>query len=255
MKMLRELEKEDPKKFFQEMYESHLIPSTHNLKGYTMRDMADFTFLYFIALFIMKNEFETAPVARRYAQRTLMSGRFDHFMTGATDLRIFLTTMLDGGHLINKLGEQEASQMLSAKLFLNPTDVRRFLKGIMAGGPTTNWDRQYLFHLEHDLHIDVSNYKSIRRLAVDWIDLKTNEKRLVMTRLLQAFRARARRSELLPYLEQIAKEEKLELKNVANPETGEQPEGKMSFLKKLAFAAAGAAAGMAAVNAMRNKKD
>lgn len=232
----------EPEGFLNELFESHLVPSRHHLQSFTLRDFADFTFLYCIVLYLLKEDFTLAPVAARYAEHTHPSSGFNRFYLGATDLRIMVTGLLGEETITDNLTDRLANDRLLSRLNLDESQMRRFLHNISQYGPNTQWDKQFLFKLERDLNIENSNYRSVRRLAIEWDKLSTSDKKLVVTRLLQAFRARIRRSELLPYLEQLAGDNSLEMKDVNNPETGEMRDGGMSFLKGLAGFAAGYAA-------------
>ncbi len=114
-------------------------------------------------------------------------------------------------------------------------------------------DQRFLLKLENGLQIDTSNYKSIRRLAGEWSSLDQGARQLVMTRLLLAFKNRAAKSELLPVLEKLAKQENLLIKDVKDPESKESPSSN-KFLKMLGIGAA-VATGLSAYNlhkAMKN---
>ena len=77
----------------------------------------------------------------------------------------------------------------------------------------------------------------------DWPSLDHQQRSMVVTRLLQALRARARNSELLPVLTILAKDKNLEIKG-ANDLENQEPEGsKMTAGKAVAAIAAGAAIG------------
>jgi hypothetical protein len=102
--------------------------------------------------------------------------------------------------------------------------------------------------MERALKISTSNYKSMRRILADWPQphVTTDAKSLVMTRLLQAIRAKAHRGELMPELERLSKIRKWEIVNACDPETGkncdssQMPSGVKkppSLLKQLAVGA------------------
>jgi hypothetical protein len=97
--------------------------------------------------------------------------------------------------------------------------------------------------LERALKIQETNYKSIRRLGVDWAKLNPSQRRLVNTRLLQFYKTKAIRSELYQPLKQYSKANNYILANVSNAE-------KASVAKKIAVRTAAAAAGGAAGFAM-----
>jgi hypothetical protein len=76
----------------------------------------------------------------------------------------------------------------------------------------------FFTQLERDLNIQDSNYKSIRRIVVNWEKSTKSQKSLVITRLLQYYRTNAIRSELYQAIKQLAKEEGYEIRGAKNAE-------------------------------------
>jgi hypothetical protein len=257
--MNAEFETEKRITFLKDLNESRLIPSSSHMSKYSLRDIVDAIFLYFIVLYILKQEVEYAPIVHKYIDRSYINSDFDNFMVGTTDLRIFLTALFGGNDDINnRLSEQEANEILRKRIIVDHTDIIKYLRSIQ--NPHLNsQEARLLYNFEKDFLITTSNYRSVRRLAVEWSELKTNDKKLVITRLLQAFRTRFRKSELLPYLEQLSKKDNLEIKNVINAETGEEPKEKKhigkDFLKYLGMTLAGMAVGTAVGLSRSKKKD
>jgi hypothetical protein len=151
--------------------------------------------------------------------------------------------------------DNDADTLLWNSMSWHSNIALQFLRNCFASKYNTDNQRKLLVQLEQQLHITTTNYRSIRRLSVEWNTNKidTEAKQLVITRLLQALRYKAYRAEILPQLEKLAKLKRYELVNVCNPETGEEPNNKsignaisakiiakpqMTLLKKLAVAAA-----------------
>jgi len=206
--------------FINDLTESKVFPSSHSLSRYNARDLFDMTLMYFCALCVIKNQFEFAPVAGRYAMLAHKSGNWDKIVFSANDLAILLHVLLGEGATADaardKLADPEESAMLFKKLNIQGSLVQRWLKQVAAGENTN--DARFMWQLEQALVVQDSNYRSVRRLVQEWTDLSSEEKALVMTRLLQYFRVKAPKSELRRFLESIARSEKLELKGVVNVE-------------------------------------
>lgn len=197
--------------------------------NYNARDISDLAFLYLVTLHLLRCEFETAPFAQRYAAQTNSHGGFMPSDPTNTDLYQFLHIISDpNGALASKLGSHEANELFWPTLSFSPALTRQLLADISKRGAyDTKTARRILLKLEQQLHIGNSNYKSMRRLAGEWDsgDLDTHQKQLVVTRMLQALRTRSRQGDLLHQLEMLAGSQNLELKNAANPETGEPAKG------------------------------
>ena len=104
--------------------------------------------------------------------------------------------------------DKEASALFLGDLRINVPQLKEWLRLTAKGIARPSVDSAFLFRLEKQLKIDNSQYKSARRLASDWGNLKHGQKTLVITRIVQALRARAVRSELMPVMMKLAKEKK-----------------------------------------------
>jgi hypothetical protein len=223
--------------FINELCESRLIRQKKQVGRFTAKDAADLVFLYACCLNILKNEFKYAPVAAAYAKKTVMYNNFDVFRINGTDMYVFLVGLLGTDDTSNLFSDKQASDMFISGLRVNQPQLKEWLR-LTAKGKTGSVDAQYLFRLERQLKIDNSQYKSIRRLATDWVNLNHGQKTLVITRILQAFRSRAVRSELMPVMTSLAKEKKYVPKEPVKDMEKAQPastKGGMSTRSKIAL--------------------
>lgn len=193
-----------------------MFPSVESLKRLDARELFDFTFLSLVSLSILQNDFKLSPDIKKYAFLTHYNGNWDRITFHARDLAVALHTCFGDNSTKTILQDQEQTKVLFDKLNVNTRYIEKFLKNIVSGN---NKELQrHLLHFERGFDIQNSHYRSVRRLAQDWNILTTHEKELVVTKLLQFFRAKAPRSEIKIYLEHFAKYNKLELKNVNNDE-------------------------------------
>jgi hypothetical protein len=219
------------------------------MSDFTAKDITDLAFLYLVSLHILRCEFETAPVAVRYARQTNAHSNFKATDRNNTDLYQFLNILSDPhGSTASELGHEEANAVFWNGVHFNPNLAKQFLSNILAGNYDEARQRSILFSLETQLHITTPNYKSMRRIAVEWNshEVTSDAQKLVITRMLQALRAKARRGDLLPTLEKLAAHGKYELFKVCDPETGDgcaddkvstSASPNMGFLKALAIGA------------------
>ena len=221
---------------------------SRKITSYNLREVTDLFFLWCVSLHILRQEYETAPWAYRYAQQTSNHGTFYNIDISNTDLyqALWVLSNYEKG---NSKFNNDADELLWHNMYYNSNTVIRFLKNCTNAKYNVNLQRSLLLQLEQQLHITTNNYRSLRRLCVEWNtgQIDTQAKQLVVTRLLQALRYKARRGEVLPQLEKLANLKHYELTNVCNPETGEtndhkdliiKPTPQMSLFKKLAIAAA-----------------
>lgn len=231
--------------------EENTLFRARSLDEFTARDICDMVLLYMVTLHILRTEFETAPFAQNYAKRTMSHNGFDKADPYNTDLYQLLH-MVSHPHdgMAAKLDKPHANDLLWHDTHFAPANTKRLLLQIANSGYDGHDARRLLLSLEQQLKISNSNYRSVRRLASEWgtSELDTEQQKLTITRLLQAFRSRVRRGDLAASLENLARHHKYEMHDVINAETGETPRaaqsGKsgMTFLKGLAIAAGIAAA-------------
>jgi hypothetical protein len=239
-----------------DLCESRLFPSRHRLRVYTAREVSDLLFLYILALQILRSDFDMMHVAVAYVRGTVKHGNFTRFRFNATDLHVLIHQILSGD--IADLKKNKSNAAFVESLTLDEVELYRWLARIARNQNNPAADRRFLLALQDDLRIADGSFRAMRRLIIHWGEDSTRtEQQLVMTRLLMAFRRRAPKSELLPYLEKLAKRDKLELKGstIRNPETekGDTPAkgDKPGILAKLAALGIGVAAGHAASKALR----
>jgi hypothetical protein len=223
--------------FINELCESRLIRQKRHLNRYTAKDAADLVFLYACMLTILKNEFKYAPVAAQYAKKTVMFNNFNVFRVNGTDMYILLTGLTGTDDTSDMFADKEASSLFLADLRINVPQLKEWLRLTSKGITRKSIDSSFLYRLERQLKIDNSQYKSARRLASDWSNLKHGQKTLVITRITQALRSRAMRSELMPVMMKLAKEKKyVPVKPVKDMEKAQpvNTKGGMSARSKIA---------------------
>lgn len=203
--------------------ESSLLRSLSSASRYSARDMADLCMLYMIALHILRSEFATAPFARDYARKTVSYNNWLTLRIHNTDLyQILNILMTKHQDWTDRLKNRTASDLFLEDLKIDDYVVKTFLHNIAKPGFNPDLSGRLLMRMERDLRIQVSNYRSMRRIASDWHEAHVTQeaKSLVMTRLLQALRYKAFTGDVLPQLSKLAKQQKLEIKNACDPETG-----------------------------------
>jgi hypothetical protein len=216
--------------------ESTQYRSKHAIKQTDARSVCDFAFMDMIAIWILFNEYDFAPTAMSYAERTVTFNRFDNYRQMGTDL--YLNMHVITQKRADMLGSPNDSVLLD-RISVDVPNVVRYLRKAAGNNLTQSFARQTLQRLEGALYVNNSNYRSIRRLAQNWPSLTTGQKRAVLTRMLMFYQMNARRSEIYASLKALAKSQGLEDKSAKNPE-------RPSFAKKAAAGAAAGAAGFAA---------
>lgn len=214
-----------------ELHESRLFRSDSAVKSRTTEDIKNITFLYFVTLSIMKEEFTTAPWAQDYLTDTFKYGKsFKTVRRSDTDL--YWAIHLIHNQMIDKLNPKftKANEVEMNRISLPMNIIIPWVKNSIKGVSTSMETFRLLKTLEQSLHITEPDYRTLLAAATHWAKLTEAQRAIVCTRLLQALKKYARMSELYPEFEQFVKDKKYLIKNVVDPE---QPVSKMGMLKSL----------------------
>ncbi len=232
-----------------QIIESRLLPNLSRMSRYSARDVADLAFCYMLALHMCRQEFETAPWVRSYAHLTQDAQGFTNTNLNKTDLHQFLNVLIAQPHKwLSYMKDSDASKLLLHEIHVQSDVVNRFLRNLHSMNYDAELSGRLLLQMERELKITTSNYKSMRRIMSDWHlpHVDTEAKRLVMTRLLQALRAKAQTGDVISKLERLSRERRWEIHHACDPETGRncdvpvstsQPVKRPSLLKQMAVGA------------------
>ena len=221
-------------KLITELNESAQYRSKSAFSQSTARSVCDHAFMDMIAIWILFNESEFAPTASAYAGRTVTFNRFNQYRQMGTDLYLNLHVITE--KRTDLVGSDADAQLLD-RVQLDVNSIVRYLRGAANNSMNPSLVRQTLQRMEHALHIDNSNYRSVRRLAQSWPTLSTNQKRTVLTRMLFFYQINARRSEMFGIIKTLIKSHNLGASSATNPE--------ISTAVKVAAGVAAATAGFA----------
>lgn len=204
-------------------------------------DIANFAFLNTLLLFILYNEYDTAPAAIGFADATIRYNSFDNYRISGSDLYLAYYILYDrSGESDSIIGGTPEKNAIARKRINMPFSMmRKFFKEMSSNTLQTDgaFVQRFFLTLERKLNIKTSNYKSIRRLVQNWPKTSTSEKQLVITRLLMYFRTNARLAEMFPQLDALSRNKNLGIADASNPETKKG----MSKIAKGALKIAGAA--------------
>lgn len=230
--------KESKFNFVKDLNESRQYRTRQAIQRSNAREIIDHAFLDMITLWILYNEFDMAPIAVKYAQKTMMYGGFQSYRQSGTDL--YVTLHLIQSKNADAMAGDSTDNTLLQRINFPETQLKTFLNGMKMNNLQKGLARQTLQLVERKFNITTSAYRSVRRLAQDWPTINETQRALVVTRLLQFYRTHARRSELFGFLQDLARTKKLEIRNAHN---AEKPKSKS--MQTIATAAALGAAGYA----------
>jgi len=181
--------------------ESRLFRTKQNMNSLNVSDAGELTFAYLMQLNMMNKDYEFAPLAKEYANRTIAYRNFDYFRTSGTDLYATLHRMMGKG--IDYTDPRD--KIAHGRINIKKQYLLRYLGHIGAGKSDSGFEQRMLLRFQRDLNVQDGMLKSMRRLIGDWDNLNQNQKALVTTRMMQYTRAKAMRSELMPALKSFQK--------------------------------------------------
>lgn len=176
--------------------ESRLFRNKGIVSKVKIGDAAELAFVQLLMLNVFNKDYDFAPLAGQYAQRTGAFTNFDYFRTSGTDLYIALNRLL--GKDQAELSDKDTIAM--QRIGIKKADLLRYLKHIATNKSDPSFEKTMLMRFERQLNVQDGLLKSLRRLAADWDNLNQNQRALVVTRMAQYMRKKAMRSELTPAL-------------------------------------------------------
>ncbi len=185
--------------------EARMFKSRQGVSKYSAREIADLIFAHCIALQVMNREFKYTSVAKNYASRTSSYGNYDYFRSNGTDLYVMIHSLFGKGSII-KFADEKNSKILLDRMKSDVMPFRDFLSHVGSSNANTNLEQRMLMRLQGSLYVSNSKLRSMKRLAGDWENLKTREKRTLVSSLLTYFRSNAPKASLTSYIQKLARE-------------------------------------------------
>ena len=182
--------------------ESRLFRTKKMANDVNINDAADLVFVHFLILNIFNKDYDFAPLAGDIAKRTMVYRNFDYFRTNGTDMYMALNRLMGKD---NDIGDDEKDNIAKGRLSLQKADILRFLLHYSNNRSDTSFEQRYLLRYQNNLNVQDGMLKSVRRLVGDWDNLSQNQRALVVTRLVQWMRRKARLAEIMPALLKLQK--------------------------------------------------
>lgn len=199
-----------------QLYESRMFTTKYSYGRYTAEDIAEMTYLYFLSLIILKNEFKTSNFSINYMYETFRYTDINRICLQSTDLHQMLFSLQSRNK--DWFKDPKNSGVELKKIKINLPDLLSWAIRVIKVRTNQGIDRRFLIALEKQLNIGSSEYKNIRILVGEWESLTKEQQQLATTRLLYAFRKKLPLSDLYEKMEFIAKIKNLSITGIKNPE-------------------------------------
>ena len=218
-----------------ELSESRLYRTTGNFRKFNAVDVLDLLYLNTLAAYMLTNDEVQRDYALGYLRKTTQYGNYALFRTHATDLYLLAYQVAHPKNKSVDLSNQLLSAVMLDGIQFDDRDHWKFLREIVSSeGTAIGRATSFFYRLEQQLKITKAKYKQLRRLVLDWNNLKYPQRQLAVATIAFELRKKGLGSELLDSLNTMLKyREYTVAPDVEEPGLG----------TKLAGAAAGAVVG------------
>lgn len=197
--------------FLKYVVEGRIVRRPGDLQRYTFQEICEKIYLSFLGISLLKNFSQTANWVKSYSRETMTYGDFDKVRYSANDLHNMLAVVDGDSAITQKLSNKNAALALRQRLSLPTLAVKRYLRML-------NSDYEFLASLERALQIKSTDYKNLRLAIASFNTLDGRRKKVAVTRLLQAVRAKLSGTDIARKVEEFSKKQKFELNNVVDAE-------------------------------------
>ena len=209
-------QKEENFSFIKDIHESRMTKTDGSASKLTYTDCMERAYLTLLALETMRQFPDFLGYVQRYAKKTAGFETYRYYRLMGTDLYNFLYFIAGDDSAQKKLKDPDAAIKLKKSINIPIKDINRYINAIRSGQPTQV--SNMFIRVENAFSISNSDYKTIRRGLTNWDTLTRAERRLLVTRLIFAVRAKLRSSDIIEDFEKFAAVKDLEKANVQDPE-------------------------------------
>jgi len=197
--------------FLKYVAEGRIVRRPGDLKRYTYQEICEKIYISFLSIALLKNFSLTKSWARLYARETIAYGTFEKVRYTANDLHNMLAVVDGDPAVVQKLANKNSAMALRQRQNIPTLVIKRYLRLL-------NDDYVFLTALEQALGITNTDYKNLRRAIADFSSLGGRRKKVTVTRLLQAVRAKLSGTDIARKVSEFARKQDYELDNVLDAE-------------------------------------
>ncbi len=194
--------------FLHDIYEARMTRNSEDQRILTYTDCVERTYLSLLILLLLAQFPTYRQYASQYARMTKRTN-YKQFRMYSTDLHNFVYFVTGDGAAMDKLKDAKAAKVMRQRSNFPTLALNRFLSELSSGMAPTS-ALQLFMTIESGLNIRNTDYKTMRREILDYSNLTGREKRMTVTRLLHATRAKLRSSDIIENLEKLAADRNLE---------------------------------------------
>jgi len=203
--------------FIKDLHESRMTKDNGSSQRLTYTDCGERMYLILLALETMRQFSQFRLPVQRYCKKTAGFESYKYYRIMGTDLYNFVYFLVGNDSAQRKLKDPDSAIELKKKTRLPVASINRYINSVAQNKEPALITKLFV-EIESSLKITNSDYKNIRRGLNDFAGLNLQERKLLVTRLIFAVRAKLRSSDIITDFEQFAAVKNLEKTDVFDPE-------------------------------------
>lgn len=204
--------------FLHDIHESRMTRSSRNQRMLTYTDCRERAFLILLMMQVMRHYRSHRDTAAKYAYKTVMYRDYGRHRIDSSDLYNLIYFITGDEAALDKLKNKEAAEKERQGVLLSVGNLNGYLRNMAKVTPPSPSDIDKLFQVERELKIQQSDYKTLRRRIASFGTDTQKERKLTVTRLLFAGRAKLSDSDFLQQFSKLALDKNLEDLSKTDPE-------------------------------------
>lgn len=204
--------------FLHDLQEARMTRNHDNQRRLTYSDCRERAYLIILMLQTMRHFSSHISPAAKYAYKTVMYRDYTRFRVDGTDLYNLFYFITGDETALGKLKDPGAAGLERKNTLISVGKLNRFLRDLGSENAPSNNDMLFLTQLEQELKINNNDYKEIRRRLGVFATDSNKERKLTVTRLLFAARAKLSDSDFLTIFTRLTLDKGLEDFGTSNPE-------------------------------------
>ena len=203
--------------FIKEIHEARMTRNSSDQRSLTYTDCCERLYLSLLILELLRKFPGYAARSKMYAKDCSRYDSYKHFRMNGTDLYNFIYFVTGDDAAMDKLKDPGAAKALRKRTTLPLMNLNRYLTQL-GNGQEASKPAEIFIKLESALHIVNTDYRSIRRYITNFKSISTINKKIAVTKLLLAARAKLRNSDLIDDLAKLSTDRDLETNLVKDNE-------------------------------------
>lgn len=203
--------------FIKDLHESRMTKDNGSSQRLTYTDCGERMYLILLALETMRQFPQFRLPVQKYCKKTAGFELYKYYRIMGTDLYNFVYFLVGDDSAQRKLKDPDSAIELKKKTKLPVTAINRYINSLAQGKEPALITKLFL-DIEGALNITNSDYKNVRRGLNEFNKLNLQERKLLVTRLTFAVRAKLRSSDIIDDFERFVAQKNLEKADVYDPE-------------------------------------